>query len=121
MDNKWEQGGKIPPREAGLELLNGSQAKCYSLSREILNWFIAKEASYSTTLKKKKKEKKEPQENPTKKTKQQTQQKVPTKKNCVSILLFIYKNHIKTMVLEEHCKHTTRCFLETDFSSVIAP
>lgn len=42
------------------------------------------------------------------------------KKYCVSILLFIYKNHIKTMVLEEHCKHTTR-FLETDFSSVIAP
>lgn len=94
---KWEQGGKIPSREGGLELLNGSQAKCCSLSWEILNWFIAKEASYSTTLKKKRKKKREeeePQENPTKKTKQQTQQKSPHKKMlCFYSVIYLQKSY----------------------------
>lgn len=55
------------------------------------NWHVAKETSNSTTLKKKKKK---------------DNKKVPTKKNYIFILLFIYKNHIKTMVLKGHCKHT---------------
>lgn len=60
-----------------------------------LNWLIAKATSNSTTLKKNKiSNKPSKRKSPSKK-----------KKYCASILLLIYKNHIKTMVLRGHCKH----------------